>query len=84
MSDPIKVREVAHRTFDKQGRRLGHVGYIQRRAPSKVHRNGGAMWASWARLTTDGIETGTPERYESYKTEDEARAHAEYAAGRSP
>jgi hypothetical protein len=47
-------------------------------------RYGGKRFASWARLTIDGIETGCAERFETYDRAADARSHAEYAAGVAP
>jgi hypothetical protein len=82
MSAPVVVRTVTHREKNDRGQRFGHVGYIQHRAPAKRARYGGKPFASWARLTIDGIETGCAERFETYDTRAEAAQHARYAAGR--
>ena len=82
MSAPVVVRTVTHRERNDRGQRFGHVGYVQRRTNQKIARYGGKRFASWARLTIDGIETGCAERFETFARQAEARKHAEYAAGR--
>jgi hypothetical protein len=81
---PIAVRTVEHRTRDTEGRRLGHVGYVQRRSNEKMARFGGKRFAAWAQLTRDGSAAGSPERFETFDTAAEARARATYAAGCTP
>jgi hypothetical protein len=81
---PAVVCTVTHRTFDKKNRKYGHVGIVQYRPPEKVKANGGKAYASWAYLTLDGVPTNRPERFESFDTEEEAVAHAKYAASRAP
>jgi hypothetical protein len=82
-AQPVLVKTLEHRERGQEGQRLGHVAYVQRRAPAKMRRFGGRRWASWARRTVDGVPTGTPERFETYDTETEAVSHAVYAAGKS-
>jgi hypothetical protein len=84
MAAPTIVAKTTHRTSNSHGQRFGHVGYVQRRTTEKMARYGGKRFASWARLTVEGIETGCAERFETYDHEAEAVAHARYAASVTP
>lgn len=76
------VATVQHRETDVLGRRLGHVAYVKTRTAEEMAKYGGLKFASWARLTRDGVETGPAEKFETYASRDAAVRHAEYAAGK--
>lgn len=76
------VATVQHRETDALGRRLGHVAYVKCRTAEEIATYGGEKYASWARLTRDGVETGPAEKFETYADRRTAVKHAEYAAGR--
>src|SRR4051812_28595474 len=80
-SKPKVVKIVTHKALDAKGRKLGHVGLVQRRSNESLAKFGGKRFASWAQRTVNGHLTGCPERFAAYDTEAEARAHAEYSAG---
>lgn len=85
--EPRVVHTVTHRSYDNDGKRLGHVGMVQRRTQEKLARFSGKEFAAWAVLTRDGVPDGPSgylERFELFDLEVDAIAHAKYAAGRTP
>jgi hypothetical protein len=79
---PVAFKVTTHREKGPKKEKLGHVGYVQERTDVSMRLFGGKRWAAWARRTVNGIETGTPERFDTYEAESEAQAHAVYAASK--